>query len=280
MSEIPYGFFHPYVVRTESLSPTLVRVVLGGDELARVVSDGRDQRLKLFLPHPGQDAPVLPDVLDLDWYACWRALDPDVRGVMRTYTVRDARQDPPELDLDFALHGDLGPASGWARRARPGDRVALLAPVVAGNGGADFTPPDDTDWVLLTADETALPAAAAILDWLPPGTPVKAWLEVPHPDDRIPLPTRAAADISWLVRTGTDRTTPLLTALTSADFPPGTPYAWLAGEAAAIRSQRRHLINDRGFSRTSISFTGYWRQGSTEDDLLNAAAAATAPADA
>src|SRR5882757_6323689 len=191
MSDVPFGFFHPQVVRTERLSPSLLRVVLGGRQLSRVVTGGRDQRLKLFLPRPGQHAPVLPDVLDGDWYARWRALDPATRGVMRTYTIRDVRQDPAELDIDFALHGDLGPASRWARRVLPGDRVSLLAPLVEDNGGVDFRPPHDTDWVLITADETALPAVANILDSLPAGTRAKVWIEVPHPEDRIPLPTKA-----------------------------------------------------------------------------------------
>ncbi len=193
--ERTFDFFHPSVVRTERLSPHLLRVVLGGgDTLARVVNGGHDQRFKLFLPRPGQSAPVLPDVLDPDWYARWRAMDPGVRGVMRTYTIRGTRARPAEIDVDFALHGDLGPASRWARRAVPGDRVSVLAPVTADNGGVDFRPPAGTDRVLLTADETALPAVAAILERLPPGMPVRAFVEVGHPDDRIPLPTKADAE--------------------------------------------------------------------------------------
>jgi NADPH-dependent ferric siderophore reductase len=273
MSDVPFGFLHPRVVRTERLSPSLIRVVLGGEDLSQVVTGGRDQRFKLFLPHPGQDAPVLPDVLDPDWYAGWRALDPAIRGVMRTYTLRDVRRDPAEIDIDFALHGDLGPASRWAQRAVPGDRVAVLAPFVEDNGGVDFRPPHGTDWVLITADETALPAVANILAWLPPGTPVKVWIEVPHPEDRVPLPTKADAEVTWLIRgTGVaDRTTPLLTAVSRAALPQGTPYAWIAGEAAAVRALRRHLVNDRDFDRKAISFMGYWRQGATEDELLTAA---------
>lgn len=280
MSPMPYQFFHPRVVRTQRLSPTLIRVVLGGEELAGVVSGGRDQRLKLFLPQPGQDAPVLPEVLDPDWYLRWRELDPDVRGVMRTYTLRDARRDPAEIDIDFALHGDLGPASRWAQRAAPGDRLSVLAPAVEDNGGVDFCPPDGTDWVLLTADETALPAVASILAWLPAGMPVKAWIEVAHPEDRLPLPTKADADITWLLRGASglsrgDRTGALLAAVGAAGFPSGTPYAWLGGESAAIRALRRHLVQDRAFPRRAITFTGYWRQGTTEDDLLTEALTAS-----
>ncbi|SEO11214.1 siderophore-interacting protein [Actinacidiphila rubida] len=268
MPEPTYAFFHPRVVGTRRLSPTMQRIVLGGDDLAGVVNGGRDQRFKLFLPHPGQDVPVLPDVLDADWYARWRGLDPDVRGIMRTYTIRGTRHDPPEIDVDFALHGDRGPASRWATRAAPGDPVSILAPVTEHNGGVDFQPPRGTDWVLLTGDETALPAIAGILDWLPPGMPAKVWLQAGHRDDRTPLPTRADADITWLLRPESP-----VDAVRAAALPSGTPYAWLAGEASAVRALRRHLVGERGFDRTAVCFTGYWRRGTTEDDLLAAAVA-------
>jgi NADPH-dependent ferric siderophore reductase len=276
VSDPTFDFFHPHVVRTQRLSPNLLRVVLGGAGLARVVSGGRDQRFKLFLPRPGRPTPVLPDVLDTDWYMRWRALDPDVRAVMRTYTVSAARQDPPEIDVDFALHGDLGPASRWAARARPGDGVALLAPVTEDNGGVSFCPPAGTDWVLLAADDTALPAVANILATLPAGLPVRVFIEVGHPDDRMPLPTEADAEITWLVRAGQgrDRTAALLDAVTAAGVPEGAvPYAWLAGESGCVRALRRHLVAERGMERKAVTFTGYWRQGRTEDDLLTEAIA-------
>ena len=51
------------------------------------------------------------------------------------------------------------------------------------------------------------------------------------------------------------------------------PYAWLAGESATTRALRRHLVQDRGYPREAVSFTGYWRRGTTEDELLAAAVA-------
>ena len=50
------------------------------------------------------------------------------------------------------------------QRARPGDPVALWGPRTA------YAPPAGTDWYLLVADETGLPAVAAILESLPEGT--------------------------------------------------------------------------------------------------------------
>ncbi|GHF41297.1 siderophore-interacting protein [Streptomyces mashuensis] len=266
MTDLPYRFFDLHVLRTTRVSPSLVRVTLGGEGLGDVVDGGRDQRFKLFLPQPGQDTPVLPEIRDETWYAQWRAQDPAVRAVMRTYTVRALRHDPAELDVDFVQHGTghhSGPASLWSRTARPGDRVTVLAPVVEDNGGVDFRPPADTDWVLVTADASALPAAAGILTWLPAGTRAKVWIEVDHADDVQDLPTAADADITWLVG---DR--PVLDAVRDAHLPTGTPYAWIAGEAGTVRALRRHLVGDRGFDKRAITFTGYWRRGATEEDLL------------
>ncbi|MCA6096280.1 siderophore-interacting protein [Streptomyces sp. SCA3-4] len=270
----PYRWFDLYVLRTERISPALLRVTFGGDRLGEMVTGGRDQRFKLFLPRPGQDAPVLPDDRGVGWYAQWRTQDPAVRAVMRSYTVRELRHDPAELDVDFVQHGEHGegtghggPASHWSRTARPGDRVTVLGPVAEENGGVDFQPPAGTDWVLVTADESALPAAAGILAWLPAGTPAKVWIEVSHPDDVQDLPTAADADITWLVRsTPADR--PVLDAVRTAELPAGTPYAWIAGESGTIRALRRHLVGDRGIDRRAVTFTGYWRLGATEEDLL------------
>ncbi|MFE7117468.1 siderophore-interacting protein [Streptomyces sp. NPDC057654] len=275
MPAMPFRFFDVRVLRAERLSPAMVRVTFTGDDLSAFAGGGRDQRFKLFLPRPGQDTPVLPDDRGEGWFGAWREMDPAVRAVMRTYTVRDQRRDPAEVDVDFALHGGDhapagatdGPASSWARAARPGDRVTLLGPVEEDNGGIDFRPPPGTDWTLLTGDETALPAIAGILAQLPPDAPAKVWIEIPTAEDAQFLPTKAAADITWLVRE-TPQANPVLDAVRTADLPTGTPYAWIAGESANVRALRRHLVGDRQFDRKAVKFTGYWRRGVTEDDLI------------
>ncbi|MFE3830377.1 siderophore-interacting protein [Streptomyces sp. NPDC059092] len=271
-SPSPFQFFTVEVLRAERITPAMARIVLGGPDLARMASAGRDQRVKLFLPRPGQSEPVMPDMRAADWYGAWRALDPAVRGIMRTYTLRELRREPDELVIDFALHTDSGDASGpasrWAGAAAPGDRIRVLAPVEEENAGYDFRPPDGTDWILLTADESALPAVAGILGTLPPATPARIWIEVHDPADRQELPTQADAHITWLVRNASP-TTP--DAIRAAALPEGTPYAWVAGEAATVKAVRRHLVADRGFDRRAVKFSGYWRRGASEDNLMEAA---------
>jgi NADPH-dependent ferric siderophore reductase len=188
---------------------------------------------------------------------------------MRTYTVREQRREQGELDVDFALHAEGGPASRWAAQAGPGDRVVLLGPAVEDNKSVGFRPPSGTDWVLIAADVTALPAAAAILDWLPAGTRARVWIDVPDPGDIQDLTCSADAEITWLVRGD------LPEAVRGAGLPSGTPYAWIAGEAGCVKALRRHLVRERGFDRTRVEFSGYWRLGASEEQLREEALSAT-----
>ncbi|MET7439237.1 siderophore-interacting protein [Streptomyces sp. NPDC004082] len=283
----PFRFFSLQVARTRRLGPSLLRVTFAGSDLHAFLSDGRDQSLSLFLPHPGQSEPAVPVELGDGWWQGWRELPDDVRAVMRSYTLRGLRRDAlgrtTEIDIDFALHGvdpgaasPAGPASRWAAGARAGDRVLLLGPAVEDNRAIRFRPPEDTDLVVLWADETAVPAASAVLESLPAGTRVRAWLEVPAAGDIQDVVTDADAEITWLVRADTSRaasaedaSTPLaLDAIRDAGLPCArAPYAWIAGESGCVKALRRHLVRECGVDRRRVTFVGYWRRGLTEEQL-------------
>lgn len=278
----PFPFYDLHVLRTHRLSPSLLRITFGGEDLKGFESGGYDQSFSLFLPHPHQEVPVVPVDEGENWFAAWRALPEEERAVRRSYTVREQRRDPDEIDIDFALHtGNAGPATRWALRAAPGDRVTVQGPAIADNAGVMFRLPQDADKVLLFADETALPAVAAILQRLPRGLKARAWIEVPHPGDRIPLPTPADAQITWLVRDGegSQRTDRVLEEIRAAELTEAAPYAWIAGEAGTIRALRRHLIQERGMDRRAVTFCGYWRLGHSEEQLLVQSLSGAAPSD-
>ena len=81
------------------------RVTFAGEDLRYFLSDGRDQSLSLFLPHPGQSEPRVPVELGWGsprsgeveggggWWQAWRELPDTVRAVMRSYTLRELRTD-------------------------------------------------------------------------------------------------------------------------------------------------------------------------------------------
>ncbi|MFF7893656.1 siderophore-interacting protein [Streptomyces sp. NPDC007907] len=273
----PFRFFSLQVLRTRRLGPSLVRVTFGGPDLHAFHSDGRDQSLSLFLPHPGQPEPVVPLELGDGWWQGWRELPDDVRAVMRSYTLRGLRRDPDEIDIDFALHGigpdasvQAGPASRWAARAAAGDRVLLLGPAIADNRAIRFRPPEDTDLVVVWGDETAVPAASAIVESLPAGTRARVWLEVPHAGDIQDLVTEADAEITWLVREeGNAEGSPkALDVLRNAPLPPAErPYVWIAGESGCVKELRRHFVRELGIDRRRVTFVGYWRRGVSEEQL-------------
>ncbi|MFC8062873.1 siderophore-interacting protein [Streptomyces sp. NPDC057293] len=275
----PFRFFSLQVVRTRRLGPSLTRVTFAGDDLSAFHSDGRDQSLSLFLPHPGQSEPAVPLEQGDGWWQAWRELPDDVRAVMRSYTLRALRRgadgDTVEIDVDFVLHGvepgaayEAGPAARWAAAATAGDRVLLLGPAVADNRAIRFRPPEDTDLVVIWGDETAVPAACAIVESLPAGTRARVWLEVPHAEDVQDLETAADAEITWLVRDAAGGPEATLTALRDARLPDAEhPYVWIAGESGCVKALRRHFVRERGIDRRRVTFVGYWRQGLTEEQL-------------
>ena len=120
-----------------------------------------------------------------DWYRRWRALPDERRNPIRTYTVRAVRPVLSEVDIDLVLHGDGGPASRWAERAGPGDRIAILGPDAGydgDHGGLEFDPPHSGP-LLIAGDETAAPAICAILSRLPADAHGHAVVEGPAPAD-------------------------------------------------------------------------------------------------
>jgi NADPH-dependent ferric siderophore reductase len=266
----PFRFFSLQVVRTRRLGPSLVRVTFGGEELRHFFSDGRDQSLSLFVPHPHQSEPVIPVELGDGWWQAWRELPDDVRAVMRSYTLRALRRNPDEIDVDFVLHTPAGPASAWAARAAAGDRVVLLGPAVADNRAIRFRPPEDTDLTLVWGDETALPAVSAILESLPAGARARVWLEVRDAGNIQDLATEADAEITWLVQDtdGVEGSPMALDALRAARLPAAErPYVWIAGESGCVKRLRRHFVGERGIDRRRVTFIGYWRQGLSEEQL-------------
>ncbi|MFD3640564.1 siderophore-interacting protein [Streptomyces griseus] len=271
----PFRIFDLTVVRTRRLGPSILRITLGGAGSGGFRGGRRDQSVSLLLPRPGQREAVVPASGSGTWHERWRALPEDERAALRSYAVRAERPRPDgstEVDLDFVLHGDGGPASRWARGAAPGDRLAVLGPTAADNAAVRFRPPADTDWVLIRADETALPAAAAALEWLPAGLPARVWLEIPRTEDRQALNTAAKARIRWLVRN--EGAACGVETVRAAELPGGTPYAWIAGEASGVRALRHHLLQERGFDPGRVTACTYWRRGLSEEQARRAEAEA------
>ncbi len=242
------------VLRTERLTPHMIRVVLGGELPGFAAGDHTDHYVKIFFPRPGT---ALPEPFDIERLRA--ELPPDQWPVVRTYTVRGWDPVARELSIDFVHHGDEGFAGPWAATVRPGARVHFLGP------GGGYAPAREADWHLLAGDESALPAIAAALERIPDGVPAEAFVEVAGAAEEQKLTVPDGARVHWLHRGARPVGEALVAAVRALEFHPGTPQVFVHGEAHFVKELRGHLRRERGLERDRLSISGYWRTGADED---------------
>ncbi|MFF5706997.1 siderophore-interacting protein [Streptomyces sp. NPDC012794] len=243
------------VVRTERLTPHMVRLVLGGDGLAGFDAGAHtDHYVKLlFAPEGVRYA----EPWDLDVIRATHRREAWPR--QRAYTVRAWDPARRELTLDFVVHGDEGLAGPWAARVQPGERVHFLGP------GGSYAPDPLAGWHLLAGDESALPGIAASMERMPRGSLVHAFVEVDGPADEQDIRTPDGVSPVWLHRGDRPVGAALVEAVTSLHFPSADVHAFVHGEAGFVKELRRHLRLDRGVARERLSISGYWRLGETDE---------------
>ncbi|PJJ62308.1 siderophore-interacting protein [Compostimonas suwonensis] len=244
------------VLRTRRLSPSFIRVTVGGPELADFDYQGLDQCIRLFFPRPGQAALRMPTAANNGWVAQFYLTPSSARPHVRNYTVRAFRREPFELDVDFVVHGD-GPAASWAARAVAGDPVGIF------DEGTMYRRRTDADWQLVVADESAVPAALSIAEQSPHELRTLLYLEVPHDDDVLETELGDAVTVRWLPR-GENEGIPgrlALDVVARAELPTGRPSVFVAGESGLATGLRRYLVTERAVAKADVTFYGYWRHG-------------------
>lgn len=227
-----------------SLTPSLLRIVFTGPDLADFNSPAPDNHVKLFFP----------------------TQNGEMEG--RDYTPRAFDNKAQTLSIDFALHPgthDVGPATRWALLAKPGDQLECGGP----RGSTIISP--DFDWWLLIGDETAMPSIARRMSELPARTKMKAVITVANPADENYFTPPPHGEVIWLHRPADQAHNPamLLDRLRTMDLPPGDGFLWIASEAMVARAVRDYLVNERGHRLAWSKSSGYWLHGAaaTHDKL-------------
>ena len=252
------------VIRTEELTPSLLRVVFGGDgfdefavrDLALNNGAFTDKYVKLVFLADGFD---YPEPLNLDTVR--DTMPQEAWPVLRTYTVRWIDREARELAIDFVVHGDDGFAGPWASAAQPGDVLHLRGP-----SGA-YAPDPSADWHLFVGDEAAIPAISSALESLQPGAVAVAFIEVEGPAHEIALTTAADLEVHCLHRGSAQpgSTTLLDDAVRAWQWRDGRAQAFVHGESALLKSVRPYVLTEREVPRPDASISGYWRRGTTEE---------------
>ncbi len=249
------------VLRTERLSASLVRVVVGGPGLDSFEpSPCADSYVKAVFVH--EDAPrpfPLTDDGRVDLETVAESLPREHAPRMRSYTVRAFDEATRELTLDFVVHGAAGIAGPWAASAQPGDELLLVGP------GGGYEPDAAAGRHLLAGDLSAVPAIAVALERLPDDAVGHAVVEVHDARDEVDLPRPSGIELTW-IHQGDHRPGALLVdAVRSLPWPDDDVQGFVHGEAAAVRDIRRYLRIERGLGLDRLSVSGYWRLGHDDE---------------
>ncbi len=218
------------------VTPHLLRVTLTGDDLADFPEGSESANCKL----------VLEDGLG--------------GAISRTYTVRRFRKAHKELDIDFFIHDQPGPASSWATNAAPGDTIVFKGP------SSPKLVNTDSNWVLLAGDMSAMPALEANLERLPSDTKGIVVFEIVSPEDQRDIATPDGIEVRWVLNPHPDQPNDVLyQAVSAISLPDGQVAVWIAGESGCIRRLRRYFKSEMNIERSHFYGSGYWQIGLTED---------------
>jgi NADPH-dependent ferric siderophore reductase len=255
------------VIRSEQLTPHMIRVVLGGSGFDTFSpNEYTDAYVKMVIVAQDVDVAALARPLTLDSF---KELPDERQPVVRTYTVRHVDVERREISIDFVVHGEQGVAGPWAASVEPGQPAYLMGP-----SGA-YAPDPAADWHLLAGDEAGLPALSAALESLPANAIGKAFIEVSGPDDEIPLTAPDGVEVRWIYRGGradlvpedkAGDNAPLIAEVKEAQWLPGQVQVFIHGEAQAVmHNLRPYVRKERGVDAKWASISGYWRRGRTEE---------------
>lgn len=187
--------------------------------------------------------------------------DPDGGPALsRVYTVR--RFAAGLVEIDFVLHGATSPVMRWLAGLAPGDVAWMTGPRQhALAWGPEGGP------VAVFADDTALPAVAAMLACWPAGVEGVLWLEAAGPGAIDELPAVPGLRVVSLLRApgvaaGTGGA--LLAAARGLAGP--VARVWAAGERQEMRALRAHF-QAAGMARGALQVLGYWRRGVSSSEI-------------
>ena len=239
------------VLETTEVSPHLVRLRLGGDESFDHITsnEATDKYVKLLFADPAHGLVPPYDMAEL------REQSPEKLPSRRTYTVREIDLEEKWLTIDFVIHDDDGIAGPWAKNAKPGDTLVL-----SGAGGK-YAPAAESDWHLLIADLSAIPAVSSALEAMPEGARGVLLANVADTADRILPEVPAGLEVRWV-----DSDDELIAAVRDLDWFEGAAQVFAHGERETIKAIRK-VLKDREVPREALSVSAYWARGRAEDQF-------------
>lgn len=226
------------------IAPDYVRVrVVGADLEGFGAHSGDDDHVRLFFP------PAEVDTVEAMREAPSREFTPLAWG---------GSGDDAWLDLEFAVHGDVGVAGVWAANAPIGAQLGIGGPRgtlrIAG----------DPDARLLVADETAIAQVRRYAARIHPSSNARIVIEVPDAAHEVAIETAAPVEF---VHRGTDAAGTALVAWLDAQGadarPAGDVFVFVAAEQQVVKAGRALAVERWGLDSDRIVVKGYWKADET-----------------
>lgn len=168
--------------------------------------------------------------------------------VRRRYTIRRADPEEGTADFEIEIHDGRGVANRWASKAELGEHLEAIGPRGAINLRLEATSH------LFIVDDSAMPAAFALIEALPADAPATALLVTSHGAKSRPVTVGGAeTSLIWLDQKE-------IREKLSDQHPPVGTAAYLFGERQLIRTMEELLVAS-GFENDALVSKAYWRWG-------------------
>jgi NADPH-dependent ferric siderophore reductase len=199
-------------------------------------------------PHVRSITLASRDLLDFEYVAGQDLMIefPDgARSVRRRYTIRRADASKGTADLEFEIHGD-GVAARWAAEAEEGQALSAIGP----RGAIAVRPEFHTH--LFVVDDSAVPAAFAMIEALPSGATARTVVVTPHGAFSRPTTLAASETLRWA------KPDDLGSTLSDLELP-AEIVSYVFGERRLVAETTDFLVSV-GLERGNISSKAYWRR--------------------
>ena len=249
--------------KKEFVTPHLIRVYLENNDVSFFEDTTLGGTCKLLFPPLG-----IRDIHYAEYDETnkkWVSPSDKFKPVSRTYTLRNIDAANNQVVIDIANHGLNGPGSRWANEAKIGDRIGVSMK----SKKKDLAP--KTDFILLAADLTGLPAISTIIESLPANTKGIVCVEVPTENDIHTIETKANLEFKWIINPEVGNGTALHTLVKKQNLPKrkeGKRFAYIAGESKSVKEIKSFFKDDLEWKKDEFYCTSHWKAGKAEKNAL------------
>lgn len=257
MAQVSTGQFVAEVTRKEYITNHFIRVYLHSPEVHLFKNTTIGDNNKIAIPPVGLNEVHFPAI---DENHEWVYPPKEVAPTIRTYTHRGIDLEKNEIFIDFADHGDGGPASRWAREAKAGAKLGIMMRL----DGKELYP--EAEWYLLAGDATAIPVLSAILETLPETAKGICIIEVQGKEDEQILKTKADIEFKWLHNSEPLVSSEIAGVVKSIDIPETSKFGYVACEFSTVKEIRTYLRKEKNWTSKELYAFSYWKAGKAENE--------------